>query len=64
MRWIEWGRRIQETGRTGWYFRVLKEGPIQQNDIFRLIERPCPEWSIGVFPYYHYDDRAHHSFQQ
>ncbi|AMY06143.1 MOSC domain-containing protein [Staphylococcus condimenti] len=47
VRWIEWGRRIQETGRTGWYFRVLKEGAIQRYDVFRLIERPCPEWSIA-----------------
>ena len=34
VRWIEWGNRIQETGRTGWYFRVLKEGNIQQHDVF------------------------------
>lgn len=45
--WIDFGKAIQETGRTGWYFRVLEEGHIQEKDAFELIERPCPEWTIA-----------------
>jgi MOSC domain-containing protein YiiM len=34
---------LQKTGRTGFYFRVLQEGIIQQGDKFTLIERsPTP----------------------
>lgn len=43
---IDLAKKIEDTGRTGWYFRVLKEGSIQEGDIFKLIERPCPEWTI------------------
>lgn len=39
--------RIQESGLTGWYFRVLKEGYVQGNEKLLLRERPCPRWSIA-----------------
>ncbi|WP_411842860.1 MOSC domain-containing protein [Salinicoccus sp. HZC-1] len=38
--------RIQKTGRTGWYFRVLEEGGVRAGDALELISRPYPEWSI------------------
>jgi MOSC domain-containing protein YiiM len=37
---------IQNTGRTGWYFRVLKEGFVEEGQIFTLLERPYPHWTI------------------
>lgn len=39
-------RRVQATGRTGWYFRVLKDGPIEAGDRAQLLARPHPEWSL------------------
>lgn len=39
---------VQQTGRTGWYFRVLQEGEVDAPDEFELIERPHPEWSIAL----------------
>lgn len=39
---------IQNSGRTGWYFRVLKEGQVKKGQTFRLIERPFPEWTIAT----------------
>lgn len=39
--------RVQESGRTGWYFRVLREGTIQAGACLRLVERPCPEWTVA-----------------
>src|SRR5699024_585158 len=44
---IDLAKKIEDTGRTGWYFRVLKEGNIQAGDTFKLLERPCPDWTIG-----------------
>lgn len=37
----------QQTGRTGWYFRVLEEGVVQAGDPLLLEARPYPEWSIS-----------------
>ena len=44
---IDLAKKIEDTGRTGWYFRVLKEGNIQTGDTFKLLERPCQDWTIG-----------------
>ncbi len=38
---------IQRSGRTGWYFRVLKEGFVEKDQRLQLIDRPCPEWTIA-----------------
>lgn len=43
---LDFALRIQKTGRTGWYFRVIKEGDIKAGDTFELIQRPYPGWSI------------------
>ncbi|POS72831.1 MOSC domain-containing protein [Diaporthe helianthi] len=32
--------------RTGWYYRVLREGTVAAGDEIRLIERPHPRWTI------------------
>ena len=39
--------RIQNSGRTGWYFRVLKEGIVQQGLSLVLLERPFPQWTVA-----------------
>jgi len=39
--------RVQKTGRTGWYFRVLEEGRVAPGDAVELIERPHPEWTVA-----------------
>lgn len=40
-------RRVGETGRTGWYVRVLQEGAVSRGAAVELEERPCPEWTIA-----------------
>lgn len=40
--------RAIETGRTGWYFRVLDEGTVQAGDSLILRERPHLEWTISA----------------
>jgi MOSC domain-containing protein YiiM len=39
--------RVQATGRTGWYLRVLDEGAVAPGDEFGLLERPHPEWTVA-----------------
>ncbi|WP_323008051.1 MOSC domain-containing protein [Pseudorhodobacter sp.] len=38
--------RVQGTGRTGWYFRVLQAGMIAAGDTATLKLRPHPDWTI------------------
>ncbi|MCS3748721.1 MOSC domain-containing protein YiiM [Xanthomonas arboricola] len=40
-------RRVQETGRTGWYYRVLQPGAVASGDTLALQERPHPQWSLS-----------------
>ncbi|KAG5921812.1 hypothetical protein E4U61_006241 [Claviceps capensis] len=35
-----------QTSRTGWYYRVLREGTIQAGDQIQLLERQSPQWTI------------------
>lgn len=35
-----------QTSRTGWYYRVLREGEISVGDELRLVERKWPQWTI------------------
>jgi MOSC domain-containing protein YiiM len=39
--------RVQKTGRTGWYLRVLQEGEIEAGMDVKLVERLHPEWTIA-----------------
>lgn len=39
--------RIRETGRTGWYLRVLATGFVEAGQPLRLLERPYPQWSVA-----------------
>lgn len=40
--------QVQESGRTGWYFRVLEEGAVEAGNALTLIERRYPEWTIAA----------------
>lgn len=40
-------RRVQDTGRTGWYYRVLEEGRVRAGDALALVERPHPDWPLA-----------------
>jgi MOSC domain-containing protein YiiM len=46
---------VIDSGRTGWYFRVLMPGQIAAGDELQLLARPCPEWTIA---------RANHVFYE
>ncbi|AZB56261.1 MOSC domain-containing protein [Cereibacter sphaeroides] len=39
-------RRVQLTGRTGWYYRVLEPGTVAPGDRLELIDRRAPDWTL------------------
>jgi MOSC domain-containing protein YiiM len=39
--------RVEATGRTGWYSRVLTEGVVSAGLALELRERPAPDWSVA-----------------
>ncbi|MEO3429311.1 MOSC domain-containing protein [Pelagibius sp. CAU 1746] len=40
-------RRVQESGRTGWYYRVLDEGRVGPGDGFALVDRCAEDWPLA-----------------
>lgn len=38
--------QVQQTGRTGWYFRTLTEGAVAAGMPLILVARPHPEWTV------------------
>ena len=40
-------RRVQDTGRTGWYLRVLRPGRLGVGDALQLRARPHPAWPLA-----------------
>lgn len=53
-------KQVQNTGRTGWYFRVLEEGDAQSGDTMSLIERPNPTWDLAKVLHYLYIDKLNY----
>jgi MOSC domain-containing protein YiiM len=39
-------KRVVQSGRSGWYLRVLREGLVAPGDAPVLVDRPHPEWTI------------------
>lgn len=44
--------KTHELARTGWYYRVLKEGWIEQGMEISVVERPWPRWTIERLHHY------------
>lgn len=47
-----WGRpefpsEVKDSGRTGYYLRVLEPGEVGPSDALSLLERPLPDWSVA-----------------
>ncbi|MBM3096184.1 MOSC domain-containing protein [Ensifer sp. T173] len=49
-------RRVQQSGRTGWYYRVIEEGRVCAEDALALVERRYPTWTIRRLWHYLYVD--------
>ncbi|KID91267.1 Amphiphysin-like protein [Metarhizium guizhouense ARSEF 977] len=46
-----------QTSRTGWYYRVVREGAVQAGDEIRLVERKWPQWTIERIQEYLHRDK-------
>ena len=51
-------RLVQETGRSGWYFRVLEPGAVRAGDTAVLDARPNPDWTLSRVTRLLYHDRG------
>ena len=40
--------QVERTGFSGYYFRVLRHGPVAVGDMLTLVERPFPEWTVSL----------------
>ncbi len=40
-------RQVVETGRCGWYYRVVSPGAVAAGDCITLVDRPNPDWSVA-----------------
>nr|WP_207461793.1 MOSC domain-containing protein [Azospirillum sp. SYSU D00513] len=49
-------RRVQTSGRTGWYYRVLEPGRIAPGDRLALTARPHPDWTLARILHVLYHD--------
>ncbi|KAI1139389.1 PK beta-barrel-protein domain-containing protein-like protein [Hypoxylon sp. FL0543] len=47
---------IQTTGYTGWYYRVIRGGEVQEGDEIELVERINPRWSLKRLHHILYTD--------
>lgn len=50
-------RRVQSTGRVGWYYRVLEAGTVQPDDRLKLIDRVALDWPLRRIWHALYIDR-------
>ena len=48
--------RVQSSGRTGWYYRVVEPGTIASGDALRLVERTHPDWPLSRLLHIFYVD--------
>lgn len=50
-------RRVQQSGRTGWYYRVLEDGLVKTGDRLQLVDRVAPDWTLHRLWHALYVDR-------
>lgn len=48
---------VQASGRTGWYYRILSEGWVEEGDEMELIERINPTWPLSRVQHFLYTDQ-------
>ncbi len=52
--------RVQSTGRTGWYYRVLEPGVAQPGSALAFVERCQPEWPLARLIRLMYHDKTNY----
>ena len=41
-------KEVAQSGRTGWYLRIIQKGQLKAGDVFKLTHRPNPDWSVSL----------------
>lgn len=49
--------QMKETGKTGWFYRVIEEGYVEADTELQLLNRPYPDWSIAAINEAIYKDK-------
>lgn len=49
-------RRVQDSARTGWYYRVLETGEVAPGAALQLLDRPHPGWPLARLLFHLYKD--------
>ncbi|KAK2595119.1 hypothetical protein QQS21_007145 [Conoideocrella luteorostrata] len=49
--------KTYQSSRTGWYYRVVREGTVNAGDDIRLVERKWPKWTIERIQNYLYHNK-------
>lgn len=64
-RWgqLDLPRLVLESGRTGWYFRVLTPGTVSPGQTLTRLERPCASWSVARVNEVFYAPKARRSIE-
>lgn len=44
---VGFARRMQTTGMTGWYYRILEPGRVEPGSLLTLTHRPQPDWPLA-----------------
>ncbi len=52
----EMAKQVQSLKTTGWYYRVITPGYLQDGDSLVLLQRPYPDWSIARLLGYLFED--------
>lgn len=49
-RWnrLDMPKLVLQSGRTGWYLRVIETGDVEPGDPVTLVDRPFPQWTIDA----------------
>ena len=50
--------RVERTGRSGWYLRVLSEGQVTAGQVWNLESRPHPEWTVAQANHLWFHDKG------
>lgn len=49
-------QRAEQSGRTGWFYRVLEPGLVAAGDSIEIVDRPHPAWSVRRVLHFLYDE--------
>ena len=55
----EMAKLLQQSGKTGWYYRVLQQGEVKVGDKLKLIERPLESWPLDRLIAARFDKELH-----